>query len=51
MNRPLAILLVDDEVIVRQSIAMLLKRAGHEVVGVGDGESALEIMARRTFDW
>lgn len=50
MNRPLAILLVDDEVIVRQSIVMLLKRAGHEVVGVGDGEIALEIMARRTFD-
>ena len=50
MNRRLSILLVDDEVIVRQSMAMLLKRAGHEVIGVGNGESALAMMARRPFD-
>ena len=44
------ILVVDDEAIVRRSIAMLLKHDGHEVWPVDSGEAALAQLAERRFD-
>jgi CheY-like chemotaxis protein len=44
------ILVVDDEQLVRDSIKMLLKHAGHEVTVVESGEAALEQLAEKKFD-
>lgn len=44
------ILVVDDEQLVRDSIKMLLKHAGHEVTAVESGEAALEQLAQKKFD-
>ena len=39
-----AILLVDDEALVRPALARVLRRAGHTVVEAGSGEEALAIV-------
>jgi PAS domain S-box-containing protein len=45
MNRTLSILLVDDEEIVREATAELIRDLGHEVVAAGGGEEALVKLA------
>jgi CheY-like chemotaxis protein len=50
VSRRITILVVDDEAIVRQSIAMLLEHAGHEVAMAADGEAALTQLAQTRFD-
>lgn len=50
MNRPITILLVEDDAIVRQSIALLLQRAGHEVMTAKDGRSALAFLSEHPLD-
>lgn len=44
------VLLVEDEVMLREGLVDLLEGAGHEVVAVGDGESAVDIGVRHAFD-
>ena len=44
------ILVVDDEEMVRQSLEEILKLEGYEVVGVGRGEEALDILEKEKFD-
>jgi len=46
----LSILVVEDEVISQMAVAALLKRMGHEVTCVGDGQQAVESVRRRAFD-
>ncbi len=43
-------LVVEDEVMLREGLVDLLEGAGHEVVAVGDGESAVDIGLRHPFD-
>lgn len=45
MARPARILLVDDDMDVRRSLAELLEEEGYEVVCAGDGEQALRELA------
>lgn len=47
MSKP--ILLVEDESIVRESLKDWLMEEGYEVVAVGDGEQALEIIGKQEF--
>lgn len=44
------ILLVEDEEAIREAVAAYLKRENYAVVGVGDGQSAVEEFARHHFD-
>ena len=44
------VLIVDDDVSLRQSLALLLRDAGHEVVAEGDPERALETALAGPFD-
>lgn len=44
------VLLVEDEVMLREGLVDLFEGAGHEVVAVGDGESAVDIGVRHAFD-
>ena len=44
------ILLVEDEVAIRDAVAAYLEREGYWVRGVGDGQSALEEFEKHTFD-
>jgi DNA-binding response OmpR family regulator len=44
------ILLVDDEVDLRNVISLHLETRGFEVVGLGDAETALDRLAAETFD-
>lgn len=44
------VLVVEDEVMLREGLVDLLEGAGHEVVAVGDGESAVELGVRHAFD-
>ncbi len=44
------ILLVEDTVMNQELMITLLRRAGHEVEVVGDGEAAVEAVQRRDFD-
>ena len=44
------ILLVDDNIVERTGMAMLLEDRGHHVVHAGDGEEALQLLAAATFD-
>ncbi len=44
------ILIVDDEMIIRESLQAWLERDGHEVHSVASGEEALEIIPRTRFD-
>ena len=45
-----SILLVEDHILSRQSFATFLVREGYEVTDVGDGETALEVLAKSPFD-
>ncbi|OGV61886.1 MAG: hypothetical protein A2283_06275 [Lentisphaerae bacterium RIFOXYA12_FULL_48_11] len=44
------ILLVDDEGSVLQSIGMLLKSDGHEVIPVRDSQQAAEVITKESYD-
>ncbi|MBV9458809.1 MAG: response regulator, partial [Bradyrhizobium sp.] len=44
------ILLAEDNATSRELIAAMLRQAGHDVVCVGDGRSAVETVANETFD-
>ncbi len=44
------ILIVDDELILRESLAAWLERDGHEVTAVAGGEEAIELIKREGFD-
>lgn len=44
------VLVVEDEVMLREGLVDLLEGAGHEVVAVGDGESAVDLGVRHAFD-
>jgi DNA-binding NtrC family response regulator len=44
------ILIVDDEIIMRESLAGWLERDGHEVASAASGEEAMEILKRSHFD-
>ncbi len=44
------ILLVDDDVLVRTSLAYALEDAGHQVVQAGNGDEGLAALDRETFD-
>ena len=44
------ILLVEDEKVIRDAVAAYLEREGYWVVGVGDGQSAIEEFEKHQFD-
>jgi DNA-binding response OmpR family regulator len=44
------ILLVDDDVLVRDSLTFALQDAGHQVVPAGNGDEGLAALERETFD-
>lgn len=44
---PATILVVDDEPVVRETVARMLRKDGHEVLQAGDGDAALELLAER----
>lgn len=44
------ILVVDDDAAVQATIRILLERAGHSVVGAGDGRKALAVFEAGNFD-
>jgi CheY-like chemotaxis protein len=44
------ILIVDDDIAVQATIRLLLERAGHDVVGAGDGRKALAVFEAGNFD-
>lgn len=44
------LLVVDDDLTVREVVVSYLRAAGHEVVDVGDGESAVSVMATEPAD-
>ncbi len=46
----LSILIVDDELSMREFLKILLEKDGHEVIAAADGASALELAARHEFD-
>jgi DNA-binding response OmpR family regulator len=46
---PRRVLVVDDDELVRDSVAALLRAAGFEVAVAGDGEEALTVMGRQWF--
>jgi signal transduction histidine kinase len=49
-NPALSVLLVDDEEGVRRAVLSFLKRRGMRAVAVGDGNDALRMLQRETFD-
>ena len=44
------ILVIDDEVDIRQLVALILETASYEVTGVGNGIEALDELARHRYD-
>ena len=50
MNPPLHILLVDDEVIVRETLTDYLRDCGHLVTEAGDGRQAAALMEQSGYD-
>lgn len=44
------ILVADDDTDARDALTLILRRAGHEVVGVVDGEQAVDQFRARPFD-
>ncbi len=50
MTGRIKILVVDDELIVRESLVGWLKKSGHEVSGAEGGRRALEMLGEREFD-
>lgn len=49
-GKPLSVLLVEDEVLIRMSTADILETQGHEVVEATNGPEALAILADRPVD-
>ncbi len=49
-NRPLRVLIVDDEANVRKTLALCLEAEGHSVALVGSARDAMVEVARRSFD-
>ncbi|GAA4008981.1 hypothetical protein GCM10022280_02230 [Sphingomonas swuensis] len=49
-ERPLDLLLAEDNPVNQLLVTALLKRMGHRVTCAGDGESAVELAGRRRFD-
>ena len=45
-----SILLAEDDKAVREFVSRALRQDGHEVMGVGDGQQALNALATRKFD-
>ena len=45
------ILLVEDEKAIRDAVAAYLEREGYWVVGVGDGQSAIEEFEKHQLTW
>jgi two-component system, NtrC family, response regulator PilR len=50
VSSPARILVVDDERSMREMLAILLKREGHEVVVAENGRAAIELLNQRAFD-
>jgi DNA-binding NtrC family response regulator len=50
MTRPIRVLVADDETKLRELMVRELARKGHELEGVGDGESALAALREREYD-
>lgn len=50
MNLVGHILIIDDEASLRQTLARILQRAGHEVTSAESGEQALELLTNDAFD-
>ncbi|HEX3176407.1 MAG TPA: sigma-54 dependent transcriptional regulator [Methylomirabilota bacterium] len=50
MTRAIRVLVADDETRLRELMVRELSRKGHEIEGVGDGESALAALRDREFD-
>src|SRR5690554_506913 len=54
MRRPMSqdatILLVDDEANIRLTLGVVLERAGYSVTAAENGETAVELLERQTFD-
>ena len=51
MNGMATVLVVDDEANVRLTLAMALRRLGHEVAIAPDAEAALDVLHERSFEW
>ena len=51
VQKPLTVLLVDDEALVRQSLDAGLRLNGYEVLHAGDGDEALDVSPRRPLTW
>ncbi|HEX8694359.1 MAG TPA: sigma-54 dependent transcriptional regulator [Longimicrobium sp.] len=49
-NRTIRILVVEDEMTLRESCVSVLEHEGFDVAGCGRGEEARELLARRAFD-
>lgn len=47
---PLTVLLAEDNAVNQAFAQLILRREGHEVVTVGNGKDALEVLSRQTFD-
>lgn len=45
-----SVLVVEDDPTVRETVTLLLERAGFEVCAVGDGQESLDLLDRRRFD-
>jgi CheY-like chemotaxis protein len=49
-DRPLRVLIADDEPLILRALTRLLERRGHEVHAVPDAYQALELLGRGSFD-
>jgi DNA-binding response OmpR family regulator len=50
MSQLARILMVDDEAAIRLTLGTMLTRAGYDVMSAGNGEEAIELLERQTFD-
>ena len=50
VQKPLTVLLVDDEALVRQSLDAGLRLNGYEVLHAGDGDEALDVLSSTPVD-
>jgi DNA-binding response OmpR family regulator len=46
----MAILLIEDNRLLRRAIELALVKAGYEVIGIGDGEEGLRVAREKTLD-
>ena len=44
------ILVVDDEPSIREIVSLYLKRSGYQVTTAADGQAAVDVLARQSFD-